>query len=111
MYYRPIEMCNKFEKESSKIMDINEHVIQRWLKYKAGEHIEDENVGLRYTIEDIDVIENKELAKDELKDNWERYMRELYCRAGKKNTVYKYEHSIMRVREESYPIRRYIYMG
>ena len=111
VYYRPIEMCNKFEKESSKIMDINEHVIQRWLKYKAGEHIEDENVGLRYTIEDIDVIENKELAKDELKDNWERYMRELYCRAGKKNTVYKYEHSIMRVREESYPIRRYIYMG
>ena len=41
MYYRPIEMCNKFEKESSKIMDINEHVIQRWLKYKAGENRED----------------------------------------------------------------------
>lgn len=36
VYYWPVEMCNKFEKESSKITDINAHVYKRWQKYKMS---------------------------------------------------------------------------
>lgn len=110
VYYWPVEMCNKFEKESSKITDINAHVYKRWQKYKmSGEELlEDEVAGLRYTIDEVDVIEDKETAKDELSGNWERYMRELYCRAGQKNTVFQYEASVMKVREQRHPYHTFI---
>lgn len=56
----------------------------------------------------MDVIEDKETAKDELSGNWERYMRELYCRAGQKNTVFQYEASVMKVREQRHPYHTFI---
>jgi len=56
LYYRPVALCNQYEKESSKIVDIDRHIRILWLDGK----IPDESVGLRYTIDDVEIFTDKE---------------------------------------------------
>ena len=100
LYYRPVELCNKYEAESSKIPDIFAHI-----EYLADRYINpdspnfnqmpDESVGLRFTVDDIDVIIDKDGAKEELASDPEKYMRNLYCRYLEKETVFSYKPSIL----------------
>lgn len=107
VYRWPIEMCLRYEKESSKIDDIDSHIINLFKKYKETGEYEEERVGIRYTIDDVEVIKNKEIAKEELVGDWDRYMRELYCREGKREQVYNYENAIIETREEFEPMHRW----
>ena len=60
IYYWPIEMCNKYEKESSKILDIDNHIFKMYLDFQRNGTIPDESAGLRYTIDDVEVIIDKD---------------------------------------------------
>lgn len=108
IYYRPVEMCNRYEKESSKILDINTHIIKLYDNFKKKWIIPDEWVGLRYTIDDIEVIIDKEWAKKELADKPDNFMRELYCRVSEKTTVFNYKPYIVPVRYTDFPSPSYI---
>lgn len=99
LYYRPVEMCNKFEKESSKIIDIDKHI----LDLAQSNELPDECAGLRYTIDDVEVIVNKEVAKKELEDKPANYMRELYCRLSEEKKVFNYKPYIRQVRYSNVP--------
>lgn len=100
LYYRPVELCNQYEAESSKITDIFDHInhlADRYINPDSPNYnqMPDECVGLRFTVDDIDVIIDKDGAKEELASDPERYMRNLYCRYLEKETVFSYKPSIL----------------
>lgn len=107
IYDRPIKLCNEYEKESSKIIDIDKHIITLWKEKERTWVIPDECAGLRYTIDDVEVIINKDQVKESLKDEPARYMRELYCRAAEANTVLNYKPYIAQVRYSENPQPHY----
>lgn len=108
VYDRPIKLCNQFEKESSKIIDIDQHIVTLRKEKEKTWVIPDESAGLRYTIDDVEVIVNKELVKQDLADDPDRYMRELYCRATENQTALNYKPYIAQVRYESEPHPHYV---
>lgn len=108
VYDWPIKLCNQFEKESSKIIDIDQHIITLRKEKEKTWVIPDECAGLRYTIDDVEVIINKELVKSDLADDPDRYMRELYCRATENQTALNYKPYIAQVKYKSDPYPHYI---
>lgn len=108
LYYWPIEMCNKYEKESSKILDIDNHIFKMYLDFQRNGNIPDESAGLRYTIDDVEVIIDKDWAKRELADKPENFMRELYCRLSERTTVFNYKPYIVPVSYTEFPSPRYL---
>ena len=74
----------------------------------------DECVGLRYTVDDVEVIVDKEGSKAELEDNPEAYMRQLYCRYLEKETVFNYKPALINSvfipmgQDPQYPAPHYI---
>ena len=107
VYDWPIRLCNEYEKESSKIIDIDKHILTLWKEKERTGIIPDECAGLRYTIDDVEVIINKEQVKDSLADEPDRYMRELYCRATEANSVLNYKPYIAQVRFNPNPYPHY----
>ena len=107
IYERPIKLCNEYEKESSKIIDIDKHIITLRKEKERTGIIPDECAGLRYTIDDVEVIINKEQVKQSLKDDPDRYMRELYCRSTEANSVLNYKPYIAQVRYNADPYPHY----
>lgn len=100
LYYWPVNLCNKFEAESSQIVDPIQHIIELYYKHRHNTTdttytIPDEVAGLRYTIDDIEVITDKDGAKAALQDNPESFMRQLYCRYLEKEGVFNYKASIV----------------
>lgn len=100
LYYRPVDLCNKYEQQSSQINDPFQHTVDLYLKHRHNTTdstytLPDESVWLRYTIDDVDVIINKQHAKEALLDNPDSYMRQLYCRMLEKKTVFSYKHSLI----------------
>lgn len=108
VYDWPVKLCNEFEKESSKIIDIDKHIITLRKEKERTWLIPDESAGLRYTIDDVEVIVNKDLVKNDLADDYDRYMRELYCRASELWTVLNYKPYVLPVREVQYPFPHYV---
>ena len=108
VYDRPVKLCNEWEKESSKIIDIDRHIITLRKEKERTWFIPDESAGLRYTIDDIEVIVNKDLVKNDLADDYDRYMRELYCRSSELKTVLNYKPYVLPVRYESAPYPHYL---
>lgn len=108
LYYWPVELCNKFEKESSKIVDIDRHIIKLRSEYETTGNMPDECAGLRYTIDDVDVIIHKDIAKEELADKPDSYMRQLYCRMAEKKGVLNYKPYILPVEYHNEPHPMYV---
>lgn len=108
VYDWPVKLCNEWEKESSKIIDIDRHIITLRKEKERTWFIPDESAGLRYTIDDIEVIVNKDLVKNDLADDYDRYMRELYCRSSEIKTVLNYKPYVLPVRYESAPYPHYL---
>lgn len=108
IYDRPVKLCNEFEKESSKIIDIDQHIITLWREKERTGLIPDECAGLRYTIDDVEVIVNKDLVKNELANEPDRYMRELYCRASESASVLNYKPYVAQVRFDPNPYPHYV---
>lgn len=108
VYDWPVKLCNEWEKESSKIIDIDRHIITLRKEKERTWFIPDESAGLRYTIDDIEVIVNKDLVKNDLADDYDRYMRELYCRSSELKTVLNYKPYVLPVRYESQPYPHYV---
>ena len=119
LYYRPIELCNKFEQESSQILDPFVHLQELYYKHRFEKNdmtytLPDECVGLRYTVDDVEVIVDKEGSKAELEDNPEAYMRQLYCRYLEKETVFNYKPALINSvfipmgQDPQYPAPHYI---
>ena len=108
VYDRPVKLCNEREKESSKIIDIDRHIITLRKEKERTWFIPDESAGLRYTIDDVEVIVNKDLVKNDLADDYDRYMRELYCRSSELKTVLNYKPYVLPVRYESQPYPHYV---
>lgn len=107
IYTWPVKLCNEYEKESSKIIDIDEHIIKLWKDRERDGYFPDECAGLRYTIDDVEVIINKEQVKKNLADKPERYMRELYCRTSEAKTVFNYKPYIAQVYFQNGPTPYY----
>jgi len=107
IYDRPIKLCNEYEKESSKIIDIDKHILTLWKEKERTGILPDECAGLRYTIDDVEVIINKEQVKLSLQDEPDRYMRELYCRATEANSVLNFKPYISQVRYSDNPYPHY----
>lgn len=107
VYEWPIKLCNEYEKESSKIIDIDKHIITLWKEKERTGIIPDECAGLRYTIDDVEVIVNKEQVKASLEDEPDRYMRELYCRATEANSILNYKPYVAQVRYNANPYPHY----
>ena len=107
VYDWPIKLCNEYEKESSKIIDIDKHILTLWKEKERTGILPDECAGLRYTIDDVEVIINKEQVKASLEDEPDRYMRELYCRATEANSVLNYKPYIAQVRYSDNPYPHY----
>lgn len=103
LYYRPVKMCNEFEKESSKIVDIDDHIYKLFCERERTGAIPDECAWLRYTIDDVEVIVNKDLAKEALADKPENYMRELYCRVSEQQNVFNYKPYVIPVKYTDNP--------
>lgn len=103
IYDWPVKLCNEYEKESSKIIDIDEHIIKLWKDRERTGFVPDECAWLRYTIDDVEVIVNKDQVKESLADDPERYMRELYCRSSESKTVLNYKPYIAQVYHKSGP--------
>lgn len=108
IYYWPIELCNKFEQESSKIQDIDSHILSLWDHYKLTGEQPDECAGLRYTIDDVEVITHKDIAKDELSNRPDSYMRQLYCRMAEKKAVLNYKPYILPVSYQELPLPQFV---
>ena len=108
VYDWPVKLCNEWEKESSKIIDIDRHIITLRKEKERTWFIPDESAGLRYTIDDVEVIVNKDLVKNDLADDYDRYMRELYCRSSELKTVLNYKPYVLPVRYESEPYPHYV---
>ena len=107
IYEWPIRLCNEYEKESSKIIDIDKHILTLRKEKERTWIIPDECAGLRYTIDDVEVIINKDQVKASLQDDPDRYMRELYCRATEANSVLNYKPYIAQVRYSDNPYPHY----
>lgn len=98
IYDWPVKLCNEYEKESSKIIDIDQHIITLRKEKERTWIIPDECAGLRYTIDDVEVIINKDIVKKNLADDPDRYMRELYCRSTESQAVLNFKPYIQPVR-------------
>lgn len=91
VYDRPIKLCNEYEKTSSKILDIDSHILKQYDNFvNNGEYPEESVAGLRFTIDDVDVILWKEKIKEDYSVDQDKYMKELYCRAPKKTTAFNF---------------------
>lgn len=91
VYDRPIKLCNEYEKVSSKILDIDSHILKQYDHFvNNGEYPEESVAGLRFTIDDVDVILGKEKIKEDYSVDQDKYMKELYCRAPKKTTAFNF---------------------
>ena len=91
VYDRPIKLCNEYEKVSSKILDIDSHILKQYDHFvNNGEYPEESVAGLRFTIDDVDVILWKEKIKEDYSVDQDKYMKELYCRAPKKTTAFNF---------------------
>jgi hypothetical protein len=108
VYDWPIKLCNEYEKESSKIIDIDKHIITLWKEKERTGIIPDECAGLRYTIDDVEVIINKEQVKQSLQDEPDRYMRELYCRATENKSALNFKPYISQVKFLPDPYPHYV---
>ena len=102
VYDRPVKLCNEWEKESSKIIDIDSHIlkqyddyINKWVAPELGK------AGLRYTIDDIDVILDKDGIKKMYSVDPDKYMKELYCRAPQKKTLFNYKPYTVQVKYDT----------
>ena len=102
VYDWPIRLCNEREKESSKIIDIDSHIlkeyddyINKWIAPKQWK------AGLRYTIDDIDVILDKDGIKKMYSVDPDKYMKELYCRAPQKKTLFNYKPYTVQVKYDT----------
>lgn len=101
VYDRPVKLCNEREKESSKIIDIDSHILKQYDDYINNWIAPEQSVAwLRYTIDDIDVILNKDKIKDMYSVDPDKYMKELYCRAPQKKTLFDYKPYTVQVKYE-----------
>lgn len=92
VYDWPVKLCNEYEKESSKILDIDTHILNQYDNFIHNGVAPQPTVAwLRYTIDDVDVILNKEQIKADYSVDPDRYMKELYCRSPKKNAVFNFK--------------------
>lgn len=96
IYDRPVKLCNLYEKESAKILDIDNHILRQYDNFvNKGVYPEKTVAGLRFTIDDVDVILDKEGIKSSYEQDPDRYLKELYCRASQKDTVFNYKPSVV----------------
>jgi hypothetical protein len=96
IYDRPVQLCNQYEKESAKILDIDNYILRQYDNFvNKGVYPEKSVAGLRFTVDDVDVILDKEGIKSSYEQDPDRYLKELYCRASQKDTVFNYKPSVV----------------